>query len=50
MIAIPPGTPHSITNIGSPLLIYVSATAPPFDTSAADTELPLNKRIPVSCA
>lgn len=31
MVFTPPGLPHAIRNTGSEKLIYVSATAPPFD-------------------
>lgn len=30
MVFMPPGTPHAIRNTGSELLVYVSATSPPF--------------------
>lgn len=30
MVFIPPGAPHAIRNTGSELLVYVSATSPPF--------------------
>ena len=39
MIVIPPGQPHRIQSIGDEPLTYVSATVPPFDLPAADSEL-----------
>lgn len=30
LVFVPPGSPHSIRNIGPEPLVYVSATAPPF--------------------
>lgn len=33
MVFVPPGTEHAIRNTGSGLLVYVSATAPPFAAS-----------------
>jgi mannose-6-phosphate isomerase-like protein (cupin superfamily) len=35
MVFVPPGTEHAIRNTGSELLVYVSATAPPFAASIA---------------
>jgi mannose-6-phosphate isomerase-like protein (cupin superfamily) len=31
LVFVPPATQHAIRNTGSELLVYVSATAPPFD-------------------
>lgn len=36
LIFIPPGTGHAIRNTGHEPLVYVSATAPPFDTEALE--------------
>jgi mannose-6-phosphate isomerase-like protein (cupin superfamily) len=36
LIFVPPQTGHAIRNTGEEVLVYVSATAPPFDTSALD--------------
>jgi mannose-6-phosphate isomerase-like protein (cupin superfamily) len=36
LVVGPPGTEHAIRNTGSGLLVYVSATAPPFAVSIAD--------------
>jgi len=33
MVFIPPGTGHAIRNTSSEVLVYVSATAPPFDAA-----------------
>jgi mannose-6-phosphate isomerase-like protein (cupin superfamily) len=33
MVFIPPGAEHAIRNTGSGVLVYVSATAPPFDAA-----------------
>src|SRR5579859_2614228 len=35
MVFVPPGTEHAISTTGSGLLIYVSATSPPFAASIA---------------
>jgi mannose-6-phosphate isomerase-like protein (cupin superfamily) len=35
MVFVPPGTEHAIRNTGSGLLVYVSATSPPFAASIA---------------
>jgi mannose-6-phosphate isomerase-like protein (cupin superfamily) len=35
MVFVPPGTEHAITNTSSGLLVYVSATSPPFAVSVA---------------
>ena len=35
MVFVPPGTEHAIRNTGSGLLVYVSATSPPFTASIA---------------
>ncbi len=37
MILVPPGTDHSIRNIGEERLIYVSATSPPFAMQEGNT-------------
>ena len=37
MVFVPPATNHAIRNIGDEPLIYVSATAPPFDLPPAET-------------
>ena len=34
MVYVPPGTAHAIRNTGDELLVYVSATSPPFATEA----------------
>jgi mannose-6-phosphate isomerase-like protein (cupin superfamily) len=31
LVFVPPGTPHSIRNVADEPLVYVSATAPPFE-------------------
>ena len=36
-ILVPPGTSHSIRNIGQEKLIYVSATSPPFEMQEGNT-------------
>jgi mannose-6-phosphate isomerase-like protein (cupin superfamily) len=36
MVFVPPGAEHVIRNTSSGLLVYVSATAPPFAASIAD--------------
>ena len=36
-ILVPPGTDHSIRNIGEDKLIYVSATSPPFAMQEGNT-------------
>jgi mannose-6-phosphate isomerase-like protein (cupin superfamily) len=33
MVFVPPATPHAIRNPGAELLVYVSATAPPFEAA-----------------
>jgi oxalate decarboxylase/phosphoglucose isomerase-like protein (cupin superfamily) len=35
MVFVPPGTEHAIRNAGVELLVYVSATSPPFAASIA---------------
>lgn len=35
LVFVPPGTEHAIRNTRSGLLVYVSATAPPFAASIA---------------
>ena len=35
MVLVPPRTGHSIRNTGSEPMVYVSATAPPFDMPPA---------------
>ena len=35
LIYVPPATPHAIRNIGAELLVYVSATAPPFPAAVS---------------
>jgi mannose-6-phosphate isomerase-like protein (cupin superfamily) len=35
MVFVPPGTEHAISNTSSGLLVYVSATSPPFAASIA---------------
>ncbi|MCE2502336.1 MAG: cupin domain-containing protein [Dehalococcoidia bacterium] len=37
MILVPPGTDHSIRNVGEEKLIYVSATSPPFAMQEGNT-------------
>ncbi len=37
MVLVPPGTDHSIRNVGEERLIYVSATAPPFAMQEGNT-------------
>ena len=37
-ILVPPGTDHSIRNIGEENLIYVSATSPPFAMQEGNTQ------------
>lgn len=37
LIYVPPGTGHSIKNIGEERLIYVSSTSPPFEISPGNT-------------
>lgn len=37
-ILVPPGTDHSIRNIGEDNLIYVSATSPPFAMQEGNTQ------------
>lgn len=44
VILVPPGTRHSIRNLGPEPLVYVSATSPPFDIPPgrwADAPVPL---------
>ena len=36
-ILVPPGTDHSIRNVGDEKLIYVSATSPPFEVTPEST-------------
>lgn len=36
LVFVPPQTGHAIRNIGDEALVYVSATAPPFDASSLD--------------
>ena len=36
LVFVPPQTGHTIRNTGDEALVYVSATAPPFDPSALD--------------
>ena len=36
-ILVPPGTDHSIRNVGEEKLIYVSATSPPFEMQEGNT-------------
>ena len=36
-ILVPPGTDHSIRNVGDERLIYVSATSPPFEMQEGNT-------------
>ncbi len=36
-ILVPPGTSHSIRNIGEEKLIYVSSTSPPFEMQEGNT-------------
>jgi mannose-6-phosphate isomerase-like protein (cupin superfamily) len=33
LVFVPPATPHAIRNIGDQLLVYVSATSPPFEAA-----------------
>jgi mannose-6-phosphate isomerase-like protein (cupin superfamily) len=33
LVSVPPATPHAILNTGQELLVYVSATAPPFQAA-----------------
>ena len=35
-ILVPPGTDHSIRNIGKARIVFISATSPPFDMPPAD--------------
>ncbi len=46
LVFVPPATPHAIRNTGAELLVYVSATAPPFDAVVSERtwELP---RVPL---
>ena len=37
-VLVPPGTDHSIRNIGEEQLIYVSATSPPFAMQEGNTQ------------
>ena len=37
LVFVPPGTDHAIRNNGQEVLLYVSATAPPFDLPPAET-------------
>jgi mannose-6-phosphate isomerase-like protein (cupin superfamily) len=37
LVFVPPATLHSIRNVGAEPLVYVSATAPPFDDTALST-------------
>ena len=36
LVFVPPQTGHAIRNVGTEPLVYVSATAPPFEASALD--------------
>jgi mannose-6-phosphate isomerase-like protein (cupin superfamily) len=36
LVVIPPGTEHAIKNDGPGVLVYLSATAPPFAAAIAD--------------
>lgn len=36
LVFVPPATPHAIRNTGAELLVYVSATAPPFKAAVKD--------------
>ena len=37
LIYVPPGTGHSIRNIGEERLIYVSSTSPPFEITPGNS-------------
>ena len=44
LVFIPPDTEHAIRNIGSELLSYVSATAPPFDPVDLGSDFTFERR------
>jgi mannose-6-phosphate isomerase-like protein (cupin superfamily) len=46
LVLVPPATAHSIRNVGDEPLVYVSATAPPFENAELGSELRYESQTP----